>query len=70
MFNDANLPETEAWSQLTDDLRRTKDDRNKYAKENSRLKRRIHELEAQNEQYVHSFLIAPSSANYLRITYF
>ena len=52
MFDDVNLPDDEAWANLTEDLRKTKDDRTNYAKENSRFKRRIQELEAQNEQYV------------------
>jgi len=35
MFDDAELPETEAWDALTQDLRRAKNDRNTLAKENS-----------------------------------
>jgi protein ECT2 len=34
MFNDAQLPEDEAWKAMTDDLRRTKADRNQLKKEN------------------------------------
>ena len=35
MFNDANLPETEAWEAMTTDLRRTKEARNALAQENT-----------------------------------
>ncbi len=35
MFQDANLPRTEAWDAMVEDLRRTKDDRNALSKENS-----------------------------------
>lgn len=28
MYNDANLPEDEAWTSMTDDLRKTKEARN------------------------------------------
>ena len=34
MFRDANLPETEAWTVMVADLRKTKDDRNALTKEN------------------------------------
>lgn len=34
MFRDANLPETEAWTAMVVDLRKTKDDRNTLIKEN------------------------------------
>ena len=35
MFNDANLPHDEAWSAMTADFKRAKEDRNKLAKENA-----------------------------------
>ena len=35
MYNDANLPEDEAWTAMSADLRRTKESRNALAKENS-----------------------------------
>ena len=35
MYNDANLPEDEAWSSMTTDLRCTKESRNELTKENS-----------------------------------
>lgn len=35
MYNDANLPETEAWTALTRDLREAKDSRNNLEKENA-----------------------------------
>jgi len=34
MFRDANLPETEAWTVMVADLRKTKDNRNTLTKEN------------------------------------
>lgn len=35
MFNDANLPEEEAWVAMSRDLRQTKEARNNLARENS-----------------------------------
>lgn len=35
MYNDANLPESEAWTAMTTDLRRTKEARNALTKTNS-----------------------------------
>jgi protein ECT2 len=35
MYNDANLPEDEAWAAMSKDLRQTKESRNVLAKENS-----------------------------------
>ena len=35
MFNDAHLPETEAWAAMTRDLRQSKESRNALSKENS-----------------------------------
>jgi len=35
MYNDANLPEDEAWISMTKDLRQTKEGRNALTKENS-----------------------------------
>jgi hypothetical protein len=35
MYNDANLPEDEAWTSMTQDLRKTKEARNALTKENS-----------------------------------
>lgn len=35
MYNDANLPEDEAWTSMTEDLRTTKESRNALSKENS-----------------------------------
>lgn len=35
MYNDANLPENEAWTSMTQDLRKTKEARNALTKENS-----------------------------------
>ncbi|KAG8884270.1 hypothetical protein FRB98_002543 [Tulasnella sp. 332] len=50
MFNDAGLPETEAWEVMTQDLRKTKEARNTLARENSALKRTVQELELQNAE--------------------
>ncbi|KAL0573970.1 hypothetical protein V5O48_007985 [Marasmius crinis-equi] len=50
MYNDANLPDDEAWVALTDDLRDTKASRNHLSKENSELRRRLAELELQLEE--------------------
>jgi hypothetical protein len=35
MYNDANLPEEEAWTAMSQDLRQTKEDRNALTRENS-----------------------------------
>ena len=35
MFNDAHLPDTDAWTALTRDLRQSKESRNALSKENS-----------------------------------
>jgi len=51
MFNDAGLPEAEAWETMTQDLRKTKEARNQLAKENGALKRRVEEMELQNEEW-------------------
>ncbi|KAF8897687.1 hypothetical protein BD779DRAFT_1608223 [Infundibulicybe gibba] len=51
MYNDANLPEDEAWQAMSDDLRQTKESRNALSRENSQLKRRLAEVESQQEEY-------------------
>lgn len=35
MFNDANLPADEAWTAMTSDLRKAKEDRNRLTRENA-----------------------------------
>lgn len=35
MFNDAHLPDTDAWAAMTRDLRQSKEGRNSLSKENS-----------------------------------
>lgn len=35
MFNDAHLPDTDAWAAMTRDLRQSKESRNALSKENS-----------------------------------
>jgi len=35
MFNDAHLPDTDAWVAMTQDLRQSKESRNALTKENS-----------------------------------
>ena len=35
MYNDANLPEDEAWQALSQDLRQTKETKNNLSRENS-----------------------------------
>jgi len=51
MYNDANLPEDDAWTSMIQDLRKTKETRNALTKENSQLKRRISEVESQHEEW-------------------
>jgi len=51
MYNDANLPDDEAWTSMTRDLRQTKEARNTLSKENSQLKRRIAEVEMEKEEW-------------------
>ncbi|THH05620.1 hypothetical protein EW145_g4663 [Phellinidium pouzarii] len=51
MFNDANLPPEEAWSAMTIDLRKTKEERNKLTRENGDFKRRLREMETQRDEW-------------------
>ncbi|KAJ7682631.1 hypothetical protein DFH06DRAFT_1161696 [Mycena polygramma] len=51
MYNDANLPDDEAWVSLSTDLRKTKEARNALTKENSQLKRRLAETEMKQEEW-------------------
>ncbi|KAJ3989615.1 hypothetical protein F5890DRAFT_1400587 [Lentinula detonsa] len=51
MYNDVNLPEDEAWQVMTDDLRVTKETRNKLQQENSDLKQRLVEAELRQEEW-------------------
>ncbi|KAJ7507977.1 hypothetical protein B0H11DRAFT_1969560 [Mycena galericulata] len=51
MYNDANLPDDEAWVSMSTDLRKTKEARNALTKENSQLKRRLAETEMQQEEW-------------------
>ncbi|KAI0082531.1 hypothetical protein K474DRAFT_1655326 [Panus rudis PR-1116 ss-1] len=46
-----NLPPDDAWAVMTKDLRETKEARNTLARENSQLKRKLAELELQNEEW-------------------
>ncbi|KAH9855021.1 hypothetical protein C2E23DRAFT_725243 [Lenzites betulinus] len=51
MYNDAALPEDEAWAAMTRDLKATKKSEKAAQYENHQLKRRINELEMQQEQW-------------------
>ncbi|KAK6904572.1 hypothetical protein I203_105388 [Kwoniella mangroviensis CBS 8507] len=51
MFNDAQLPETEAFTALQNDLRATKASRNELDLENQKLKRELEEANLQKEQW-------------------
>ncbi|KAJ7684015.1 hypothetical protein B0H17DRAFT_985586 [Mycena rosella] len=51
MYNDANLPDDEAFVSMSTDLRTTKEARNALTKENSQLKRRLAETEMQHEEW-------------------
>ncbi|THH28409.1 hypothetical protein EUX98_g5772 [Antrodiella citrinella] len=51
MFNDANLPIDEAWTAMTQDLRQTKEAKHVLSKENSNMKRKLVEMEMQNEEW-------------------
>ncbi|KAL1747651.1 hypothetical protein HDZ31DRAFT_60984 [Schizophyllum fasciatum] len=51
MFNDANLPEADSWPAMAKDLKETKKERNNLTKENSSLKRRLAEMEMQQEEW-------------------
>ncbi|KAG1752636.1 uncharacterized protein EDB91DRAFT_1103601 [Suillus paluster] len=51
MYNDAHLPDDEAWTNMTADLRETKESRNALRKENSQLKRRLAEVESEKEEW-------------------
>jgi len=51
MYSDINLPDDEAWVAMSKDLRTTKEARNALTKQNSQLKRRIAEVEMQQEEW-------------------
>ncbi|TFK43736.1 hypothetical protein BDQ12DRAFT_752507 [Crucibulum laeve] len=51
MFNDANLPDDEAWLAMSKDLRQTKESRNALTKENSQLRQKLAEVELQREEW-------------------
>ncbi|OSD04519.1 hypothetical protein PYCCODRAFT_1433391 [Trametes coccinea BRFM310] len=53
MYNDAGLPEDEAWAAMTRDLKAAKRSEKAVQHENYQLKRRIEELEMQQEQWAH-----------------
>ncbi|KAF8969440.1 hypothetical protein BDZ97DRAFT_1902547 [Flammula alnicola] len=50
MYNDANLPDDEAWQALSQDLRQTKETKNNLSRENSQLKRKLAEIELEKEE--------------------
>jgi cell shape-determining protein MreC len=51
MYNDAHLPDDEAWTNMTADLRDSKESQNALRKENSQLKRRLAEVESEKEEW-------------------
>ncbi|KXN89579.1 Rho guanine nucleotide exchange factor gef2 [Leucoagaricus sp. SymC.cos] len=51
MYNDASLPDDEAWRAMAKDLQETKEARNNFSRENSQMKRQIAELESQQEEW-------------------
>ncbi|KAJ6490422.1 hypothetical protein C8R47DRAFT_1185606 [Mycena vitilis] len=59
MYNDANLPDDEAWVSLSTDLRKTKEARNALTKENSQLKRRLAETEIKQEELLRAHGLIP-----------
>jgi regulator of replication initiation timing len=50
MFNDAQLPPTEAFAGLRQDLQNTKTERNELRLENTRLRRELEEANLKREQ--------------------
>jgi chromosome segregation ATPase len=51
MYNDANLPDDEAWNALSHDLRQAKEAKNNLSRENSQLKRKLAEVELEKEEW-------------------
>ncbi|KAG1840091.1 hypothetical protein DFJ58DRAFT_811218 [Suillus subalutaceus] len=51
MYNDAHLPDDEAWTNMTADLRESKESQNALRKENSQLKRKLAEVESEKEEW-------------------
>ncbi|KAL1722372.1 hypothetical protein EV715DRAFT_247584 [Schizophyllum commune] len=51
MYQDVQLPDEEAWARMAKDLRETKKARNNLTAENSTLKRRLAEMEMQQEEW-------------------
>ncbi|TFY55472.1 hypothetical protein EVG20_g9304 [Dentipellis fragilis] len=52
MYTEAQLPDEEAWTAMTQDLRQAKAERNSYRQENSHLKRRLAQTEMEKEECV------------------
>jgi len=52
MYEDIQLPEDQAWASMISDLRKAKETRNLFAKENQQLKRKLQALEQENKEYV------------------
>jgi protein ECT2 len=57
MYEDIQLPEDQAWSAITNDLRKAKETRNLFAKENQQIKHKMQAFEQENEEY--AFLFCP-----------
>jgi len=51
MYNDAQLPDDEAWTALSTDLQQAKQARNDLSKENAQLKFQLSEAERQKEEW-------------------
>lgn len=51
MYEDIQLPEDQAWAAMTDDLRKAKETRNLFAKENQQLKRKLQVLDQEYKEY-------------------
>ena len=63
MFNDAHLPDTDAWAAMTRDLRQSKQSRNALSKENSYVSAVISETRYD----VRSYLYQAAQATFGRI---
>ena len=59
MFNDAHLPDTDAWAAMTRDLRQSKESRNALSKENSYVSK----INLGTQQGVSSFLSQTTQAS-------
>jgi hypothetical protein len=63
MYEDIQLPEDQAWAAMISDLRKAKETRNLFAKENQQLKRKLQAQEQENEEYAFYWVFLSMTAD-------